>query len=361
MHWLSAVLRAAAGSIVCAVLAAPPACAGTPAATGAARAGDARHDALQATLERFAQAARPGTLGVVVLDLERPARWQVNGTLPFPMMSVFKAPLGATVLDLAEQGRLPLGQRITITRDQLRGGHSPIRETFQGQQMSFTVDTLLRAAVSDSDNTAADALLRAVGGPAVVTSWLRAHGIEGMRVDMDEGEVSRIFGNLGASPAPPPAESAQQRSRRLQGGLDAYLADPRNRTTPLAAARIPAQAGRRRAAPTHRHAAPARAAAGSDAAAPAARRPAARRHVRRQVRHLADGQRHHRRVQRYRHPHLARRTPARDCRLPERLACLARRARAPVRRPGARGGERRGPLTIRAARRAGGAAGLQGR
>ncbi|WP_369051513.1 class A beta-lactamase, partial [Burkholderia gladioli] len=186
--------------------------------------------------ERFAQAARPGTLGVVVLDLDRPARWQVNGTLPFPMMSVFKAPLGATVLDLAEQGKLPLGQRITITRDQLRGGHSPIRETFQGQQMSFTVDTLLRAAVSDSDNTAADALLRAVGGPAVVTGWLRAHGIEGMRVDMDEGEVSRIFGNLGASPAPPPAESAQQRSRRLQGGLDAYLADPRNRTTPLAAA-----------------------------------------------------------------------------------------------------------------------------
>ncbi|WP_186258105.1 class A beta-lactamase [Burkholderia gladioli] len=236
MHWLSAVLRAAAGSIICAVLAAPPACAGTPAATGTARAGDARHDALQATLERFAQAARPGTLGVVVLDLERPARWQVNGTLPFPMMSVFKAPLGATVLDLAEQGRLPLGQRITITRDQLRGGHSPIRETFQGQQMSFTVDTLLRAAVSDSDNTAADALLRAVGGPAVVTGWLRAHGIEGMRVDMDEGEVSRIFGNLGASPAPPPAESPQQRSRRLQGGLDAYLADPRNRTTPLAAA-----------------------------------------------------------------------------------------------------------------------------
>ncbi|MFP3506159.1 class A beta-lactamase [Burkholderia sp. SIMBA_062] len=235
MYWIPAVLRAAAGGIVCAALAVP-ACATTPTAADAAQATDARHDTLQAALERFAQAARPGTLGVAVLDLDRQARWQVNGMLPFPMMSVFKAPLGATVLDLAERGKLPLGQRVTITRSQLRRGASRIRETFQGDQMSFTVDALLRAAVSDSDNTAADALLRAVGGPATVTGWLRAHGVNGMRVDMGEGEVSRIFDNLGESSTPPTAETALQRSRRLQGGLDAYLADPRNRTTPLAAA-----------------------------------------------------------------------------------------------------------------------------
>ena len=81
--------------------------------------------------------------------------------------------------------------------------------------MTFTVDQLLTAAVSQSDNTAVDALVKLVGGPGVVTAFLRAHGIADMRVDEDEAEISRVFAG--------------------HDGYAAFQADPRNRSTPDAA------------------------------------------------------------------------------------------------------------------------------
>jgi len=213
----------------------------TPQATFAASPGATastvatQHDRLQATLEQYARSAQPGLLGIAVLDMRSSAEWHVNGERPFPMMSVFKAPLAAAVLDLVDKGRLPLDRRVTITRDQLRAGESAIRTNFQGERMSFAVAELLRAAVSESDNTAADALMRAIGGPSVVTAYLHAHGIDGMHVEMDEGQVAELFRHSGGAPAPAADETAQQRRQPLQGGLNAYLDDPRNRSTPVAA------------------------------------------------------------------------------------------------------------------------------
>lgn len=205
-------------------------------ALGATAAIVTPHDALQKTLDQFASAAKPGTLGVAVLDMQGSTGWQVNGDQALPMMSVFKAPLGAAVLDRVDKGELKLNQRVTITRDELRPGRSAIRGAFQGDRMSFPLADLLHAAISESDNTGADALLRLIGGPQAVTAYLRAHGIHGMTVDMGEGQVADVFRNLGGAASPPAGETAQQRQQRLQGGLQAYLSDPRNRTTPAAAA-----------------------------------------------------------------------------------------------------------------------------
>jgi len=207
----------------------------TVAATATTNPAAARHARLQAALDQYARSAQPGVLGVAVLDLRSSAEWRVNGERPFPMMSVFKAPLAAAALDLVDKGRLPLARRFTITRDQLRAGQSAIRTNFQGERMSFTIAELLRAAVSESDNTAADALMRAIGGPAVVTAFLHAHGIDGMHVEMDEGQVADLFRHTGSAPAPAADETAQQRRQRQQAGLSAYLNDPRNRSTPVAA------------------------------------------------------------------------------------------------------------------------------
>ncbi len=195
----------------------------------------APHDPLQKRLDQFASSARPGTLGIAVLDMQGSVEWHVNSDRAFPMMSVFKAPLGAAVLDRIDKGKLTLNQRVTITRDQLRLGRSAIRSAFQGDRMSFSIADLLHASVSESDNTGADALLRLIGGPQAVTAYLRAHGIHEMTVDMDEGQVSEMFRNLGSVASPPAGETARQRKQRLQGGLQAYLSDPRNRSTPAAA------------------------------------------------------------------------------------------------------------------------------
>ena len=94
---------------------------------------------------------------------------------------------------------------------------------------------MLDAAVSDSDNTAADALMRVLGSPADVTAYLRAHGVEGIRVDRDEGRLGHDIDGLGANAEVPSGESAEAKLARKRRGFAAYLADPRDRSTPDAA------------------------------------------------------------------------------------------------------------------------------
>lgn len=200
----------------------------------AAKTPDAR---LQQTLDALAQRARPGTLGVAMLDLQSGAEASVNASQAFPMMSVFKAPVAAAVLWRIDEGKLSLQQQVTLTRDDVLGGSAvpSIGAHFHGERMTFTVEQLLKAAVSESDNTAVDALVKVVGGPQVVTAFLRAHGINGMRVDMDEAGVGRIFEDLGPGQKIPANESAQASLKRYRRGYKAFLDAPTNRSTPDAA------------------------------------------------------------------------------------------------------------------------------
>lgn len=200
----------------------------------AAQATDAR---LQQALAALAQRAQPGMLGVAVLDLKTGAAARVNADQAFPMMSVFKAPVAAAVLAGIDQGKLSLQQQVTVNRaDVLAGSAVPsVGAHFRGEQMTFTIEQLLKAAVSESDNTAVDALVKVVGGPQVVTAFLHTHGIDGMRVDTDEAGVHWVFQQLQPGQEPPAHESEQAANERFRRGYQAFLADPRNRSTPDAA------------------------------------------------------------------------------------------------------------------------------
>jgi beta-lactamase class A len=201
----------------------------------AAEAPDAR---LQQTLAKLANAARPGVLGITVLDLDTRVRTRINADRAYPMMSVFKAPVAAAVLAQVDAWRIRLDQEVTITRDDVVVGAAvpSIGAHFSGEQMHFTVDRLLSATVSESDNTAVDALLRLVGGAHVVTDFLRMHGIDGMRVDLGEGDISRISDDTANGQIIPKDETDQAALVRQRRGYRAYLHDPRNRATPDAAA-----------------------------------------------------------------------------------------------------------------------------
>ncbi|HEY0197233.1 MAG TPA: class A beta-lactamase [Rhodanobacter sp.] len=192
-----------------------------------------RISGLQDHIDALVRRSRPGSLGVAVLDLHSGIEWRANAAQPFPMMSVFKAPVAAVVLAQVEQGELSMDQAVIVHRSELESG--AIRDHFRGEQMSFTVRQLLTAAVSKSDNTAVDVLLTRVGGPEAVTAFLRTHGIDGMRVDLGERGFNPIFEDLPPNQPPPVGETAAQELTRLRRGYDAYLADPRNRSTPDAA------------------------------------------------------------------------------------------------------------------------------
>jgi beta-lactamase class A len=180
-----------------------------------------------------------GRLGVALLDLKDRASWSHRGTENFPFQSVFKLPLVVAVLQAVEAGKLRLDQPIAITRKDLSLYHSPIAARFKGERQDVPLRELVRLAASESDNTAADLLMRLIGGPQAVTAMLKAGGVDGISVDRYERVFQpEILGLPGYSwdevidtkafrdriAAVPPAERRKR--------LEATLTDTRDAATP---------------------------------------------------------------------------------------------------------------------------------
>jgi beta-lactamase class A len=155
---------------------------------------------LQAALQKVADQARPGTLGVLVMDPATGQSVSVNAGRPYLMMSVFKAPIAAAVLSQVDAGTLTLDRTVHLgPADVVDGSAVPsVGASLKAGPRDVSVDELLHAAVTQSDNTAVDALLRLLGGGPVATRFLESKGVHGMRIDMGEGELARLFDAKGA-------------------------------------------------------------------------------------------------------------------------------------------------------------------
>jgi beta-lactamase class A len=199
----------------------------------------AKLDAGIAAIEREAK----GRLGVALLDLKDRRSWSHRGTERFPLQSVFKLPLAVAVLQAVEAGKLKLDQPVAVTRKDLSLYHSPLRERFKGERQDVRLSELVRLAAAESDNSAADLLMRMVGGPQVVTAMLKAGGVAGISIDRYERVFQpEILGLPGygwdevidtkAFSAKVVAIPAAERRRKLE----ATLADARDSATPEASA-----------------------------------------------------------------------------------------------------------------------------
>jgi beta-lactamase class A len=146
---------------------------------------------LRAQVEQISRDAE-GRVGVALTLLESGESVVLNGDQRFPMQSVYKLPIGMAVLNQTDQGRLRLDQKVRVTRkDFVRAGQ---RSTIRDQNpkgVELSVGELLRFMVSESDGTACDVLLGLVGGPQVVTRYLRGLGIKGIVVADSEKEIGR--------------------------------------------------------------------------------------------------------------------------------------------------------------------------
>lgn len=126
-------------------------------------------------------------LGVAVLDTRSGAVRGWNEDDRFPLCSTFKAPLAAAVLARIDAGREQAGRRIAIRRSDLLP-YSPVTEAKAGS--SLTVEELCAAAVTFSDNAAANLLLATLGGPAGLTDQLRRWGDTETRLDRQEPDLN---------------------------------------------------------------------------------------------------------------------------------------------------------------------------
>lgn len=125
-----------------------------------------------------------GKIGMSAEVVETGARLDFHPADRFPMQSVYKFPIAMAALQLVDQGKLRLDQTIRVEKSDLVGGRqrSPIRDMHPDGGFNMPLRELLRYAVSESDGSASDVLLRVVGGPSKVQAMLKRLGIQGIKV-----------------------------------------------------------------------------------------------------------------------------------------------------------------------------------
>jgi beta-lactamase class A len=129
-----------------------------------------------------------GRLGVAILDTGNGRSVGYRADERFLMCSTFKLLAVAAVLARVDRGVEQLDRRIVFGSDVVLS-YAPItRHRIGGQGM--TVAELCQAAITVSDNTAANLLLSSIGGPAAVTALARSLGDEMTRLDRMEPELN---------------------------------------------------------------------------------------------------------------------------------------------------------------------------
>lgn len=114
-------------------------------------------------------ASKSADIGVAALDLTTGKTVSVNGNNPFPMASTMKVAVAAAYLAQVDHGRRTLDDQIG-TR---------------------TARQLIEAMLIRSDNLATDVLIRDLGGPRNVQTWLDWNGLRGLRVDRTIAQLLR--------------------------------------------------------------------------------------------------------------------------------------------------------------------------
>ncbi len=189
----------------------------------------------------LADRARPGAFAVGVMDLATSVTWYWNIDRPFPLEGASTAPMAAAALAEVDAGRMSLNEPVRFTDLDLSPPPSAIDAKWptppDGHAASVPVSTLLTLALQLGDSTAADVLMKRIGGPDAVTAWLRLKGVTEMRIDRYGRELQ---GEMEGMPTFRPAwkdEAAFVAARDQipapdrQAAMDAYLSDPRDTTT----------------------------------------------------------------------------------------------------------------------------------
>ena len=182
----------------------------------------------------------PGRTGIAVRRID--GNWSIarRGDEFFPQQSVSKTWVALAMLDAVDRGDVHLNDRVRITADDLTLFHQPLAGRVQREGVvEMTVAELLNTAITGSDNTANDSLLRHIGGPDVVRRFIERQSLGRIRFGPGERLLqSRIAGlewqqryavgrNFQVA-----REQVPLAMRRM--ALDRYVADPDDGASPQA-------------------------------------------------------------------------------------------------------------------------------
>ncbi len=173
----------------------------------------------QNQLAQIASTAR-GKVGIAVALLETGETVSLNPHDHFPMQSVYKLPISMAVMKQVDSGEIKLEQKVRVTKDDFgsRGQHSPIRDK-NPNGIEMSVRDLLRYAISESDGTASDVLMKLAGGPAAIQAYLTELKITDMIVLNTEKEIGQDWQTQYRNWAAPEAAVALLRALHERQGI----------------------------------------------------------------------------------------------------------------------------------------------
>ncbi|MGM8888164.1 class A beta-lactamase, partial [Psychrobacter sp. 1U2] len=127
-------------------------------------------------------------IGLAVHDLETEQRWEYKADERFPLSSTFKTLACANVLHNVDMGQEKIDRIVRFSKSNLVT-YSPVTENQVGKK-GMSLEALCQATLSTSDNSAANFILQAIGGPQSLTQFLRSIGDDKTRLDRWETELN---------------------------------------------------------------------------------------------------------------------------------------------------------------------------
>jgi beta-lactamase class A len=175
---------------------------------------DAKIDALEA---RYST-----RIGVAAVNPATGEVYSHRGDERFAMCSTFKAYASAAILRKVEDGSTSLDDTVVVEPGDLVE-NSPVTAAAVGTPM--TLGQIAEAALTQSDNTAGNYLLREIGGPQAITALARDVGDESTRLDRWETELNTAFRGDPRDTTTPDGLAQGVRALLLEDALDAASRD----------------------------------------------------------------------------------------------------------------------------------------
>lgn len=186
--------------------------------------------------------AFPGKTGIAVarIDGDWQLAWRDNDL--FPQQSVSKLWTALAALDAVDTGRVALSDQVRISVDDLTLFSQPIATRVRAEgSIAPTLGDLIDQAITRSDNTASDSVLRHIGGPKAVRDFVARKRLGAIRFGPGERLLQAQIAGLEWQQAMSADNAFQAARAKLspearRAAMARYLADPVDGMSPAAAA-----------------------------------------------------------------------------------------------------------------------------
>jgi beta-lactamase class A len=183
-----------------------------------------------------------GRAGVAIVSLRD--GWEIgwNANSLFPQQSCSKLWVAITAMDAVDRGQISLSDKVTLGRSDLTLFHQPLSaKILGGGDKTVTLGSLLFTAITESDNTANDKLMRSVGGPERVRDMIARKNLGAIRFYNGERALQSRIAGLIWSPSYSIGNAFYQARSALplsvrKAAFERYVADPYDGAAPHAVA-----------------------------------------------------------------------------------------------------------------------------